>query len=236
MLDQCLDGGAALRRHQVANGMPAKIVDLGIVKVMLFDFWAQPGDIFMEYGENLVRRAVEIKLQLAVLVHRAGGADRRNALAVLAQALGPKLLLPAGKLPKLVGVGHQHSDVGAQFRLRMAVQGHRGHRRMKENIIRALCTLSIVQQAGRAFPYAPGIKPGQHGRQQGNVGECRKAPANVGRVIEDAAAKRFRHAPQRPVAGFGNHRKPRRQVSLAMRFLPMPVAGQELRHGLRRAA
>ncbi len=44
--------------------------------------------------EQLVARAGDVELKLAVLIDRAERADRRRALAVLAEAFGPELHVP----------------------------------------------------------------------------------------------------------------------------------------------
>ena len=65
-------------------------------------------------GEQLVARAGDEQLQLAVLVDRPERADRRRALAVLAEALGPELHVPAREALEPVGIGHQHRDLLAR--------------------------------------------------------------------------------------------------------------------------
>ena len=61
-------------------------------------------------GEQLVARAGDEELQLAVLIDRAERGDRRRALAVLAEALGPELHVPAREALEPVGIGHQDRD------------------------------------------------------------------------------------------------------------------------------
>ncbi len=58
----------------------------------------------------MLRRAVEIKLELAVLVDGAESGDRRRPLASLAEALAPELHIPGGEARETVAV-RQH-DVG----------------------------------------------------------------------------------------------------------------------------
>ena len=45
----------------------------------------------------MMRRAVEIELELAVLIDRTERRDRRRPLALLAEALAPKLHIPGGE-------------------------------------------------------------------------------------------------------------------------------------------
>ena len=63
-----------------------------------------------DHGEQLVARAGDEELELAVLVDRPERRDRRRALAVLAEAFGPQLHIPAGEALEPIGIGHHHGD------------------------------------------------------------------------------------------------------------------------------
>jgi hypothetical protein len=59
-------------------------------------------------GEQLVARAADEKLELAVLVDRAEHRERRGALAILAGAFGRQLHVSVGEALQTVGIDHQH--------------------------------------------------------------------------------------------------------------------------------
>src|SRR6185312_90191 len=82
--------------------------ELGLAsKLREFCVHARSGtrNIRCQHREQFVARARKPKLQLAVLVDRAEGRNRRHALAVLAEAFGPKLHPPVGKTLAAVGIG-----------------------------------------------------------------------------------------------------------------------------------
>src|SRR5262249_56457218 len=69
---------------------------------------AAPAGRARDGGEQLVARPADEQLQLTMLVDRTERGDRRGALAVLAEAFGPKLNIPAGEALEAVRIGHQH--------------------------------------------------------------------------------------------------------------------------------
>src|SRR5262245_7309918 len=68
---------------------------------------------FADDGYEVLRRAVEIELKLAMLIDRAKRRDRRSPLAVLAQALAPKLHVPGGEASQTVGIGKHDGSAHA---------------------------------------------------------------------------------------------------------------------------
>ena len=78
----------------------------------------------------MLRRAVEIELELAVLIDGAERRDRRGPLAALAEALAPELHIPGGEAREAVAIG-QH-DVGTHAALLGEADGDsRANRRRK---------------------------------------------------------------------------------------------------------
>ena len=99
--------------EQVAHAAADEICQVAIVGEVGRHALALPGDVEHHQGEHLVGRAGEIELELAVLVDGAHGANRRGALAVLAQALGPELAEPQTEKGEAVDIGHQHRGADA---------------------------------------------------------------------------------------------------------------------------
>ena len=91
--------------------LPAKPGSPGPLGELLVHDRPEPCDAGRDDREELVVRAGEVELQLAVLIDRADGGDGLRAFAVLAQAFGPELHPPAGEALEPVGIGHRHRDV-----------------------------------------------------------------------------------------------------------------------------
>src|SRR5262245_55217169 len=84
-----LDGGAALRGDEVADGLAGEVGLACKACEVVCDARAAAGGVEGDNGEELVARSGEIELQLAMLVDWTERRDRGRALAVLAEALGP---------------------------------------------------------------------------------------------------------------------------------------------------
>ena len=110
---QRLGDGALLRRDQVAGGMAGEIIGAGELGEVGRHARAAAGAILADHGDEVLRRAVEIELELAVLVDRAKRRDRRGALAVLAEALAPELHIPGGEARQAVGIRKHHGGADA---------------------------------------------------------------------------------------------------------------------------
>src|SRR3546814_2463874 len=84
---------------QVAEGAAHQVVERpgGRAGGVRLDPRPVAGRVGQQQREQLIVRAVEIELQLAVLVERAHRVDRRGAVAVLSQALGPELAEPGAE-------------------------------------------------------------------------------------------------------------------------------------------
>src|SRR5262249_40580979 len=74
-----LDGGAALRGDEVADGLAGEVGLARKPREIIRDARAAPGGADGNDGEQLVARAAEVELQLAVLVDRTQRRDRRRA-------------------------------------------------------------------------------------------------------------------------------------------------------------
>ena len=97
ILDERLDGGAALRRDKVADGLAGEVGLAREPREVIRDARTTAGGADGDDGEQLVTRPGDEELELAVLVDRPDGAYRGRALAVLAETLGPELDVPARK-------------------------------------------------------------------------------------------------------------------------------------------
>src|SRR5882672_2173307 len=89
VLDERLDGGAALRRDEIADGLAGEVGLAREPREVIGNARPASRGADGDDVEQLVARAGEIELQLAVLVDRPERRNRRGALAVLAEALGP---------------------------------------------------------------------------------------------------------------------------------------------------
>src|SRR5216684_8208823 len=105
VLRQRLRRGAALRGDEVAHRLIPEIGLAGERREFLVDARPATGGADRDDGKELVARPGDEELELAVLVDRPERADRRRALAVLAEALGPQLHVPARAALEPVGVG-----------------------------------------------------------------------------------------------------------------------------------
>src|SRR5262245_32398863 len=94
VLGQRLGGGAAFGSGEVANGLAGEFQltrELGEIGGHARTAAGGGGG---DDGDQLVARAGDVELQLAMLIDRSERGDGRRALAVLAQALGPELHVP----------------------------------------------------------------------------------------------------------------------------------------------
>ena len=105
--------GALLRRDEVAGEPAGEVVGAGALGEVGRQKRAASGASLADYGDEVLGRAVEIKLKLAMLIDRAKRGDRGDPLALLAQALAPELHIPGGKAGQTIGVGKHHADADA---------------------------------------------------------------------------------------------------------------------------
>src|ERR1700742_3315358 len=91
ILGQSLGGGAPLRADEVTDRLAAESWLPAKLRQFLVHARADAGAVHRDHREQLVARAADEELQLAVLVDRPERRDRRGALALLAKALGPEL-------------------------------------------------------------------------------------------------------------------------------------------------
>ena len=133
-------------------------------------------------GDEMLRRAVEIELKLAVLIDRAKRRDRRRPLAVLAEALAPELHVPGGETRQAVAVGKHHIGAHATF---LGQADGDARRRSLERIARALLAFSIDCDHGlSALAQRHRIEPTRQGRQEPDIGQAGEAAANIRIVVE----------------------------------------------------
>src|SRR6185312_7657853 len=176
-----IGGGARLRRGEIADGLSAKPRLAGEHRKVLVDAGPKAGAGDADHGEQLVARAGEIKLHLAVLIDRAERADRRRALAVFPQAFRPELDVPMRKAFEAVGIGHDHAD-----RLGLAL-GERHRERGAErrrHLGRFLFRQYRGKRRGRASADGGDVEAEYRCRQQTDIGQRRIAAADARIVVE----------------------------------------------------
>ena len=119
-------GSAALGGNKIAHGLAGEIRLAHKLGKIGGDARAAAGGPRGQDGEQLVARARDIELELAVLVDRPDCANRRCAFAVLAEAFGPELNISAGEAFELVRIGHHDGDRFADRDRQSGADG-RGH-------------------------------------------------------------------------------------------------------------
>ena len=143
-------------------------------------------------GEQLVARAGDVELQLAVLVDRAERADRRRALAVLAEAFGPELHVPAGEALQPVGIGHHHRDRSCCAASATASAAPTAAGTSAGGLPASTgASASAAPCADRAD-----VEPADRRRQQADIGQHREAAADAGIVIHHADLMRGKQVAQ----------------------------------------
>src|SRR5262245_12465813 len=90
---------------------------------------AATGAVLAHHGDEVLRRAVEIELKLAMLIDRAEGCNRRRSFSVLAETLAPELDVPGGEAREPVAIGHYHAHLEAAFPGKADGDGGAGRRR-----------------------------------------------------------------------------------------------------------
>ncbi len=148
--------------------------------------------ILADHGDEMLRRAVEIELELAVLIDGAERRDRRRPLAVLAEALAPELHIPGGEAREPV------ADRAAS-RWRVTPRSLARPTAMAAPMAgakSAACTpsSSAATTRGRALPQRLDIEPARKRRQQPDIGERREAPADIRVMVERRNAEMRRTA------------------------------------------
>ena len=90
--NQAFERGLLFGGHDVAQGFIFQVTEVGAIRCVYF-----PAGAFArqhDHVEQFVLGAIQIELQLAVLVGGADGANRGGAPAVFAQAFRPVLTIP----------------------------------------------------------------------------------------------------------------------------------------------
>src|SRR5262245_48074723 len=95
--DQRLWNGFLLCCHEVACRATAEVLGMGDSGEIAAHPRTCAADRLAHDGDDMLLRAVEIKLQLTMLVDWSKRRDRGRPLALLAQALTPELHIPSGK-------------------------------------------------------------------------------------------------------------------------------------------
>src|SRR6516164_10900640 len=88
---------------------------MGDLREVRADSGACASNSLAYHGDQVLRHAVEIELELAVLVNRAECCDRRGPAAPLAKAFAPELHIPGGEACEPIAIGHHHAHFDAAF-------------------------------------------------------------------------------------------------------------------------
>src|SRR5512143_2652278 len=166
--NQSLGDGALLRRDQVARRVAREIVGACELGQVWRDAWALSRAILADDGDEVLRRAVEIELELAVLVDGPERGDRRRPLASLAEALAPELHIPGGEAGQAVAIG-QH-DVRPHAALLGKTDGDCCPDRRRERA-RGLCVKQRIDNALSPFPERDHVEPAGERWKQPDIGE-----------------------------------------------------------------
>jgi hypothetical protein len=105
VLGQRLGGGASLGGDQVADGLAGKTRLAGRGREAGIEPRAASGGGDGDHGEQLVTRAGDEELKLAVLVDRAERCDGCRTGALLAETFRPQLHVPAGEAFQPIRIG-----------------------------------------------------------------------------------------------------------------------------------
>src|SRR5262249_31977771 len=97
--------GALLRRDEIAGGVADEIIGTGELGEIWRDARTPPLAVLADDGDEMLRSAVEIELELAVLIDWAKRSHRCRPLALLAETLAPELHIPGGEAREAVRVG-----------------------------------------------------------------------------------------------------------------------------------
>ena len=120
--------------------------------------------------------------------------DRRRALAVLAEAFGPELHVPAREALEPVGIGHHHRDGLALMRDRQRGADARRARRP----VRA--SPASASARGGAGADRVDVEAERCCRQEADIGQHREAAADTGIVLEHRDLVFVAAATRRPLA------------------------------------
>jgi hypothetical protein len=228
-----LGGGPLLGLQQVAHGPPGEVGERRVARQFRRDGVAGPGRPAHHQGEHLVARAGEVELQLAVLVDRAERANRRRALSVLAQALGPELAVPQAEPGQPVDVRHQHRGGDPA----MARQAHGERGADGGGAVRGPGRgQGRLEHRPRAVAQRRRVEPGDHRRQQPDHRQGREPPADPRIVVEQREPPALGEAAQRVVARLGDRDHLTADGGVADGAAQGREADRELRQGLGRAA
>ena len=130
-----------------------------------------------DHGDQVLRRAVEIKLELAVLIDGAEGRDRRRALALFAEALAPELHIPGGEARQAVAVRPHHADPDAALLGKSDGDGRADSRR---EVVRLAPREQRLDHGTRALAERLDVETAGKRRKQADIGEAREAAADIG--------------------------------------------------------
>ena len=174
VLGKRLGGGAALRRNQVADGLAGKIRFAAELGQLGIHPRTLAGRRRGDHREQLVARTRDVELQLAVLVNRSERADRRRALAALAEALGPELHIPLGEERQPIRIGHHH-----RYGL-VAVERSRERRsNCGRHFGRRLVGQNRGERVGGACADRTDVEAAHRGGQKPHIAQHREAAADT---------------------------------------------------------
>src|SRR6185312_910275 len=196
--EQGLGDRLLLRGHEIAGGVPREVLGVGDLGEIGRDARPAAGAILAHHCDEVLRRAVEIELKLAVLIDRTKCRDRRRPLALLAEALAPELHVPGGEARKPIAIGQHHAHLDAAFLGEADGDGGADRRREVQRRTRpeqraydgpcAVAQRLHVEAAGKR-------------RQEADIGQRRKPAADVGVVRKRGDRQGFAQVAQ-AVGGF----------------------------------
>src|SRR5581483_5019504 len=235
--DQGLGDGALLRGDQVSRRLAREIFRVGELGEVRSDARPPANTIFADHSDEVLWRAIEIKLQLAVLIDRPKRRDRGGPLPVFAQAFGPELHIPGGKTRQAVAV-RQH-DVRAHAALPGKTDSD-GSADCRREVASAPGVQQRINDALCPFPQRHHVEATGESRKETHVGESRKAAADIGIVVEHGDGEMLAERAQAvglPFHGrLGDGEKQLWDARLETGLAPGIESGGDLHQSLGRAA
>ena len=150
------------------------------------DAGPRPSQAVADHGDEVLGRAVEIKLELAVLIDRAERRDGRGALAVLAEALAPELHVPGGEARETVGIGkHDVARTPRSLARPTAMAAPTAGANSAARFASSIAATTVAAPSRRASTSRPRASAGR----QPDIGQSGEAAADIGIVIEHRDAE-----------------------------------------------
>src|SRR5262245_771043 len=196
-----LGGRPAFGRDQIADRLAGEAGFAGELGKLAVNARALSAGADRDDGEELVARAGNEQLQLAVLIDRPERRERRSPLTILAEALGPKLHVPMGQPLQPVAIGEQDADRFAlAFRERNRQRGAERWGHLRRRFFRK------YRREGKATAFADraNIEAKHRGGQQADIGQRGITATDTRIVVKHRHAKFAEQIAQSVfLAGFG---------------------------------